>query len=427
MPVSFGQTEIPSNQDVSFGTRPLLQMSFGNVIVWERIPQVNNSLMLTIENPVDTLVLPLTQYNGQSYTVNWGDGTTNTNTNSHTYRDGYNRYYVVITGNCAWGNLHDTTKIILQVSPTYQRLVDSLVGMKIYGLCPIRQFTKSTGVGDVRTSGFAFCKKLRAYDTFLLNNLVLDSDPSYTSINGKQFKCYDLFYNAGIETFNPAIFGNIANKDAITTYETNQFFTGCPMSFQNDETWGVNFRYNFSRNMRVFRAWEMFSSTNVVQNVNMFESWNTYFKYLLEFDIFCMFFNCKNYIKASSNLFKTLPTTLERVRVGAFSNSGVKTIDEDILKHFPNSVKSHNFDSMFTNTPITSIPSTMFSNTNIPNASTTTLTSMFAYCSKITGALPTIWNNYSKALHLYTFNGCTNASNYSAVPDNWKNYYTQYG
>lgn len=66
-------------------------------------------------------------------------------------------------------------------------------------------------------------------------------------------------------------------------------------------------------------------------------------------------------------------------------------------------------------TSLTSIPYTLFDNTNITNVS-----SMFIGCRNITGPVPELWNNPQFTSYYGCFRGCTKASNYASIPASWK-------
>ena len=54
------------------------------------------------------------------------------------------------------------------------------------------------------------------------------------------------------------------------------------------------------------------------------------------------------------------------------------------------------------------------------NKKITNFSYAFANCTGIVGDVPELWNEFPDATGTGCFRGCTNASNYADIPDNWK-------
>ena len=94
--------------------------------------------------------------------------------------------------------------------------------------------------------------------------------------------------------------------------------------------------------------------------------------------------------------------------------TSLQSIPENL---FINNINASNFTSCFYHcASLQSIPENLFIN-NI-NASNFDL--CFYRCSNVTSSVPELWVTHPNATHNQCFSGCTQASNYNDIPEDWK-------
>lgn len=107
-------------------------------------------------------------------------------------------------------------------------------------------------------------------------------------------------------------------------------------------------------------------------------------------------------------------TKLKDVSYCFYGCSSIETILESIFLY--NTELTNVAYCFYGCSKIKYIPSKVFRfNKKITNFSYT-----FANCTGIVGDVPELWNEFPDATGTGCFRGCTNASNYASIPDNWK-------
>ena len=107
-------------------------------------------------------------------------------------------------------------------------------------------------------------------------------------------------------------------------------------------------------------------------------------------------------------------TKLKDVSYCFYGCSSIETILESIFLY--NTELTNVAYCFYGCSKIKYIPSKVFRfNKKITNFSYT-----FANCTGIVGDVPELWNEFPDATGTGCFRGCTNASNYDSIPDNWK-------
>lgn len=97
---------------------------------------------------------------------------------------------------------------------------------------------------------------------------------------------------------------------------------------------------------------------------------------------------------------------------GAFRECGITEIPEDLLDKCRGAVT---VGDMFLGTPIESIPSGLFSGLN----DIVSFENTFLGCSLINSDVPALWVEHPNASGSRCFEGCTNATNWSSIPQSW--------
>ena len=351
-----------------------------------------NSIVLLLENPgTSAIEIPLETYNSSSYSIQWGDGTTNTNTKTHTFGTSQNIYNVIITGTAKWRSSSSTSS-----NPT--SLTNCLNRVIVTGKCPIRVWAQN---------GFQNATKLRIIRGGLFNNVVWSDDIGaahihYSSDNTKYWR-FNGFFSGCTKLFSypSTIFNTDTSSDVKGTIQGINFsnaFSGCDVSFVGN---------NLFKNLPAL-SWGSSQYDGEIQFLNTFAN--------------------SKIAEIPSGFFDGLPSPVQLYSFGnTFSNcTSLKTIPTGLLGKLPTvSGSSYNvapkqFTSMFGDcTGLKSIPSDIL--TGVPNDNKTDISYMFQQCTGITGALPTVWNTHgSTRRHEGFYSGCSNASNYGSVPSGWK-------
>lgn len=89
------------------------------------------------------------------------------------------------------------------------------------------------------------------------------------------------------------------------------------------------------------------------------------------------------------------------------------SIPEDL---FNNCTKVNSFNECFRDCPnLKTIPGNLF----VKCTQVTDFSGCFYYCSSVTSNVPTLWLTHKDANGTYCFKGCTSASNYQSIPEDW--------
>ena len=123
-------------------------------------------------------------------------------------------------------------------------------------------------------------------------------------------------------------------------------------------------------------------------------------------------FNSLGISTLPSGLFANCPD-IENFDQLCVGDTNFTRIPPDLFYYSPS---AHSFSTTFADTPITSIPSNLFSRCPLADD----FRACFARCTEITGSVPELWLTFPNANGSGCFFGCTNASNYEDIPDEWK-------
>ena len=128
-----------------------------------------------------------------------------------------------------------------------------------------------------------------------------------------------------------------------------------------------------------------------------------------------LFQNCRGIESIPENLFK-YNTKVENFTSTFYNLEKVQTIPGNL---FDNNLEAKRFDSTFAGTKITSIPWNLFNNNN--NAES--FNGTFSDCTSLTYLdLPSRLYSLQESQYRGIFRGCTNAHNYSSIPESWKSW-----
>jgi hypothetical protein len=112
------------------------------------------------------------------------------------------------------------------------------------------------------------------------------------------------------------------------------------------------------------------------------------------------------------NLFQTAKNA--KSFYNTFLKRNTLTIPENLFANCP--LVTNMSGTFLQNKALTSIPENLFANNPLIN----NFSFCFSECSGITGKVPELWKTHPNANGKMCFYNCTNASNYSSIPTNWK-------
>lgn len=415
MPVTFGQTTIGS--DVSFANKPLQQMSVGPVIVWELLGQGRpNTLSLKMNPPTgQTITLPISRYNNGNYTVNWGDGTVNNNTNSHVYGSSlaYFTGWITMTGEIEWNGSFTN---------------DNLTEISVTQYCPIRKFVIQKD----------FNWNIRAF--YNNKNLTKVDGPLFSGLRGVNSKSELIldraFYNcSNLHQVNWNNFFYNLPKD-ITTLFCQEMFYGCNGLSPYETAFA-----DFPTSIQELSLVGFVANNDHCSNVKLSSIFN--FKplsSLKKLHLYRFYQNSSHYgpLENDDGFLANLPTSIEILELSLMfagtEHNSIHLTDKLFsgVENFSN-LKTLDLSQMFsgrTLTPITDnaqvIPSNLFA--KVPNKKWVWLQQTFENC-KINQSInidarnknaPNLWNTHGSTEHKKCFSNFTQLNNYSSINSGWK-------
>ena len=234
------------------------------------------------------------------------------------------------------------------------------------------------------------------------------------------------FLNSGIESIPEGLFKY--NKELVSV---NNIFQNCrkiesiPENLFKYNTLVENFESAFygSENLKEIPE-SLFSNNKEVKNFNQVFQLNTklkripenLFKYNTKVESFrSTFASCREIETIPENLFKHNNNAKDFS--GTFSATKIQTIPWNL---FANNVEAKNFNSTFAwCEKLNDIPWNLFDNNN--NADE--FISLFSECRALSYLnLPNRLHSLQESQYRGIFRGCTNAHNYSSIPESWKSW-----
>ena len=212
------------------------------------------------------------------------------------------------------------------------------------------------------------------------------------------------------------LISSFQNSYNITSIPENLFKYNIGMQrIENLFAWCINIT-NIPENLFKYNT-EVLNFNNVLNNLNSVEN--------IPENIFKYNTKVRNFTNAfvGNTKLKSIPENLFKYNTEArsFSStfSGLSKLENIPGNLFDNNPEAADFSSTFSNcTKLTSIPWNLFQNNN-NNASI--FIGTFAHCNSLTYlSLPSRLYSLQESQYRGIFAGCTNAHNYSSIPESWK-------
>ena len=250
-------------------------------------------------------------------------------------------------------------------------------------------------------------ENLFKYNTNLLNVSGIFVNSQVRTIPEDLFK-----YNTKLETIS-AVCSTCIN---ITNIPENLFKYNTEVLNFNNVLNNLNSVENIPENIFKYNTKVRNFTNAFVGNTKLKSIPENLFKYNTKATEFISAFgSCTNIESIPENLFKYNP----EARSFSSTFSGISKLENIPGNLFDNNPEAADFSSTFSNcTKLTSIPWNLFQNNN-NNASI--FIGTFAHCNSLTYlSLPSRLYSLQESQYRGIFAGCTNAHNYSSIPESWK-------
>ena len=219
-------------------------------------------------------------------------------------------------------------------------------------------------------------------------------------------------YNTEVKYFRQ-VFSNLTKLESISEniFKHNRKVENFEGAFENNENLKEIPENLFANNMEAKTFMHCF-----MQNYKLKTIPENLFKNNVKAENFQgLFQNCRGIESIPENLFK-YNTKVENFTSTFYNLEKVQTIPGNL---FDNNLEAKRFDSTFAGTKITSIPWNLFNNNN--NAES--FNGTFSDCTSLTYLdLPSRLYSLQESQYRGIFRGCTNAHNYSSIPESWKSW-----
>ena len=270
-----------------------------------------------------------------------------------------------------------------------------------------------TGIESVPEGLFKYNKELLTINTIFSGSIKIESIPEgLFKENKKLVAISNIFQNCSkIESIPENLFRYNTNLKDIAMIAGRTSIKNIPENLFKYNTEVKNFNSVFSNLKKIENFERAFED-----NENLKEIPENLFANNIEAKSFMLCF-------IGDYKLKTIPANLFKNNVkaenfqGLFQNCReIESIPENL---FINNIEAKNFDSTFTGTKINNIPWNLFNNNNSANS----FISTFGFCDSLTYLnLPNRCYSLNESQYRAIFVGCTNAHNYSSIPESWKNW-----
>ena len=284
-----------------------------------------------------------------------------------------------------------------------------------------------TGIESVPEGLFKYNKELLTINTIFSGSIKIESIPEgLFKENKKLVAISNIFQNCSkIESIPENLFRYNTNLKDIAMIAGRTSIKNIPENLFKHNTEVKNFNYVFSNLTKLESIPEnIFKYNKKVENFERAFENDENLKEIPE-DLFVNNIEAKSFMLCfiGNYKLKTIPANLFKNNVKAenfgsvFQNCReIESIPENL---FANNIEAKKFDATFAGTNITNIPWNLFINNNSANS----FISTFAYCNSLTYLnLPNRCYSLQESQYRAIFVGCTNAHNYSSIPESWKNW-----
>ena len=388
----------------------------------------------TIELPYNLETLTDTQdiVNAKfDFTVDWGDGNTDTITNADIEAKAIHQYTesgektVKITGTfeSMVSRINDSSsnqRTTRAVTPTIvvHQGIDRLVRVEQWGKTQLKTLALTncpnlTKIAEPTQNSF----KDLLYVKF--SESALQSIPENLFANSPNVINFaDTFSGTEITSIPEKLFANCSNVTDFTSTFERTLIASIPENLFANCSNVTDFTRTFGATPTITSIPEgLFKNCSKVTSFSH-TFYNTGITSIPE----KLFTNCPNVTDFSSafsgtqitsipeNLFANCPNVTDFS--SAFSGTAITSIPENL---FANCSNVTDFSSAFSGTPITSIPEHLFDKCN----NIRDIIFCFSNCKNLTGNAPELWLREINGRNC--FYNCTNLDNYDEIPDFWKN------